>query len=171
VLTINQPNTFLSNDDPLGLCETCGNSLSKSKDKQLAFICNGIAVFFVLLAMLAVAYVFSPASFAGFTARFKTQDVTVPIPTKQVVLEALYHNSSDVTMKHFLKLKAGMKYEEVCQITGSEGTLVGNSKVSGVTNKFYLWQNPSGSNMGVEFRNGKLAVKTRYNLAEVKKTS
>ena len=125
----------------------------------------GLCFVFVLLAAAPILYFSSPETFYTITGRFQRPQAAPPTlaltPSK---MNVRINNASNVSMQTYLQLKDGMTYETVKQLIGSDGTLTGSTKVKGETVKFYQWQNPSGSNLGAQFRANKLTLKTRFYL-------
>ncbi|MFA7327960.1 MAG: DUF3862 domain-containing protein [Candidatus Ratteibacteria bacterium] len=79
--------------------------------------------------------------------------------------------SDAVTMEKFNKIENGMSYREVVGIIGSEGELMSQNHMDGVTGvmnsidtAMYGWKNKYGSNMNATFQNDKLMSKAQFGL-------
>jgi len=64
----------------------------------------------------------------------------------------------------YTALKAGMTYEEVIKILGSEGKLLNENEIGATKTATYQWkaEGSSGSNVQVIFSNGKMFQKFKY---------
>ena len=73
-------------------------------------------------------------------------------------------STQEVTMAKFNQVENGMSAEQVFAIMGSSGTKTVDQEIAGYTGQIYQWQNPGGSNMIVQFQNGKVVQKAQAGL-------
>ncbi|WP_425057596.1 hypothetical protein SCACP_21120 [Sporomusa carbonis] len=80
-------------------------------------------------------------------------------------------NSKKITMDKFNKVQTGMSYKQVAEIMGDPGELGASTSMPGVPgvmegieSKIYMWKNPDGSNMNVQFQNDKVIGKAQAGL-------
>lgn len=151
-----------ADDQKFGLCPSCNRPLSKDRSRQLTWVVNGLAVFFVLLALGFVWCARNPYALQNALAPFVSvapgKVVTVAAP------DTLLKSNSRVTFKQFRSLRAGMSLEQARRVLGTPGVCCGTERVEGVSTSLYQWQNRDGSNISVEFRADKLAFKTNFGL-------
>ncbi len=76
-----------------------------------------------------------------------------------------------ITMEKFNKIQDGMSYQQVSEIVGDPGKLGASTTMPAVPgvmgaieSKIYMWQNPDGSNMNVQFQNNKVIGKAQAGL-------
>lgn len=72
--------------------------------------------------------------------------------------------SSLITHVDYDRIRTGMTYEQVCNITGSAGVELSRSDIGRYTAVMYSWKNPNGSNMNAMFQNGLLITKAQFGL-------
>ncbi|MEZ5344187.1 MAG: DUF3862 domain-containing protein [Pyrinomonadaceae bacterium] len=72
--------------------------------------------------------------------------------------------SGNLTLDNFNKLKAGMKYEEVVKILGSEGSETSSSSVGKIELKSYKWEGDKFARIYANFRNDELTSKSQSGL-------
>jgi hypothetical protein len=77
----------------------------------------------------------------------------------------------NITLDKFNQIENGMSYYQVEQIMGVPGTLTVSSQTPGIpgvmnpiSNTIYIWQNPDGSNMNVQFQNNHVICKAQAEL-------
>jgi hypothetical protein len=170
VLLIKQLEATSRDNGKFGLCPCCGKPLSQMRDRQIAWFVNSFCLFFTLAAMAVVWYVRDPSPFytviepLRHISRMNTPSVNTTSPNSRPFSGTVQHNTRSVTFQQYLQLKRGMRYREVSHIMGSKGTLTSRTRDARVLTQVYHWQNPNGSNLSVEFRRSKLAVKARFKL-------
>ena len=69
-----------------------------------------------------------------------------------------------VTMGQFQSISEGMSVDEVKSIMRSDGELQVSNAMPGYTGEIRMWQNPDGSNMSIQFQNGKVITRAQYGL-------
>jgi hypothetical protein len=69
-----------------------------------------------------------------------------------------------ITLEKFNQIQNGMTNQQVQELIGSPGKLLGSSNANNVVGKVYWWQNPQGSNAIVEFRNDLVVSKSQAGL-------
>lgn len=74
--------------------------------------------------------------------------------------------SEYITLDEYNKIEAGMTYEQVVEIVGSNGTLSAESNVSDMNTKMYTWYGNglAGSNANVTFFNNSVQSKAQVGL-------
>ena len=149
----------------LGNCPTCNKPLSKDRTNQLTWLANGFCALVIIGGLTIVYMVRNPEVYRRLLPSASvpsTPNIAFRAPSTSYA--AIAHNTNSVTAEQFKKLKVGMNYNQVSKIMGSEGTRTGKTAVAGVPTSMYLWQNPNGSNVGVEMRGNKLAFKTNFHI-------
>lgn len=145
-----------------GLCPSCNRPLSKDRSKQLTWIANGFAAFFVLLALGFVWCVRNPYAIQNALAPFASvtpgKVVTVAAP------DTLIAGTKPVTFKQFQSLRIGMSLQQARRILGTPGVCCATERIEGASTSLCQWQNRDGSNISAEFRDGKLAFKASLGL-------
>ena len=92
-----------------------------------------------------------------------------------LISTSLLLGCSGATAKYDLakyqKVEVGMTYQQVSEIMGDKGIEEARSempKIPGISSKIvftsYRWQNPDGSNMGIQFENDKVTMKAQAGL-------
>jgi hypothetical protein len=71
---------------------------------------------------------------------------------------------SRLTLAKFNAVRAGMTYQQACQVLGSEGQELSRSEFAGHTTVMYKWDGWIGTNMNAMFQNGKLISKAQFGL-------
>jgi hypothetical protein len=69
-----------------------------------------------------------------------------------------------ITLAKFNQIQNGMSIQQVQELIGSPGKLLGTSNTNNVVGKVYWWQNLQGSNAIVEFRNDLVVSKSQAGL-------
>ncbi len=145
-----------------GLCPSCNRPLSKDRSKQLTWVVNGLAAFFVLLALGFVWCARNPFAIQNALAPFVS--VTPGEVVTVVAPDTLIAGGKKVTFKQFQSLRIGMNLQQVRQVLGTSGVCCTTGRVEGISTSLYQWQNRDGSNISVEFRADKLAFKANMGL-------
>lgn len=65
--------------------------------------------------------------------------------------------------EEYEQMKVGMSIEEIDQIIGFEGELLGETTENGVTYETYQWKLNKDATIGADFENGKLVLKGGWN--------
>lgn len=80
-------------------------------------------------------------------------------------LSFLKPSGSKITLDQFNQIQAGMTYDQVKQILGSEGRLSTQTEIMGVQSSLYTWMNLGGSNIVITFGgDGTVDSKTQMGL-------
>jgi hypothetical protein len=69
-----------------------------------------------------------------------------------------------ITLSQFSRVQTGMTVQEVQSVMGDAGKLTVDQNIAGMTGQVYQWQNPGGSNVIVQFQNGKVIQKAQAGL-------
>lgn len=72
--------------------------------------------------------------------------------------------SGNLTLDNFNKLKAGMKYDEVVKILGSEGSETSSSSIGKIELKSYKWEGEKYARIYVHFKNDEMTSKSQSGL-------
>jgi hypothetical protein len=72
--------------------------------------------------------------------------------------------SKKASMSQFTSVQNGMTLEEVQSVMGSSGELTTETSVAGYTGEIRTWANSDGSNMIVQFQNGRAIGKSQFGL-------
>ncbi len=72
--------------------------------------------------------------------------------------------SGNLTLDNFNKLKAGMKYDEVVKILGSEGSETSSSSIGKIELKSYKWEGEKFARIYVNFKNDEMTSKSQSGL-------
>ena len=88
------------------------------------------------------------------------------IDTDDVEISDIQKNSPKISKIEFEALKAGMTYEEVVVIVGSEGELLSQVNITGYDTRMYTWKGEGsiGANANVTFQNNVLTSKAQFGL-------
>ncbi|MCB1023473.1 MAG: DUF3862 domain-containing protein [Acidobacteria bacterium] len=73
-------------------------------------------------------------------------------------------NSGNLTLDNFNKLKAGMKYDEVVKILGSEGSETSSSTIGNIELKSFKWEGDKFARIYVNFKNDEMTSKSQSGL-------
>lgn len=80
-------------------------------------------------------------------------------------LSFLKPNGSKITLDQFNQIQAGMTYDQVKQILGSEGRLSTQTEIMGMRSSLYTWMNSGGSNIVITFGSeGTVDSETQFGL-------
>lgn len=80
-------------------------------------------------------------------------------------LAFLKPSGNKITLDQFNQIQAGMTYDQVKQILGSEGRLSTQTEIMGVQSSLYTWMNSGGSNIVITFGGeGTVDSKTQFGL-------
>lgn len=80
-------------------------------------------------------------------------------------LAFLKPSGNKITLDQFNQIQAGMTYDQVKQILGSEGRLSTQTEIMGVQSSLYTWMNSGGSNIVITFGgDGTVDSKTQMGL-------
>jgi hypothetical protein len=69
-----------------------------------------------------------------------------------------------ITLAKFNQIQNGMTIQQIQELIGSEGKLLGSTNAGNISGKVYSWQNPQGSNAIVEFKNDQVVSKSQAGL-------
>lgn len=79
--------------------------------------------------------------------------------------------SRNITIEKYNKISTGMSYQEVVSVMGEPGKEMASTSTPAVpgimpsiSHSIYGWQNSDGSNMSVQFQNGKSIGKAQFGL-------
>jgi hypothetical protein len=98
---------------------------------------------------------------------------TLPFRCAANVVESIQEvdKADIVTLAEYNAIKAGMSYEDACQIIGEYGVEVSSNVIPGVAGVMpttitvmYTWTNPDGSNMNAMFQNDQLIQRAQFGL-------
>lgn len=90
---------------------------------------------------------------------------TVATPDNRKNAPAVSKGNSKINVTNFDQIRNGMKYQDVVNILGSEGEIIGDSDMSGIKTVMYKWNGEvSGSFIKVIFQNDKLIDKAQTGL-------
>lgn len=95
-----------------------------------------------------------------------TSNVTVTTQNGVVTGKAqagLKDTDAKVTLEKYNNVKEGMTYKKVKAVLG-EGEITSETKTNGIESILYSWRNKDGSNMNCTFSNGKMSLKSQFNL-------
>lgn len=73
-------------------------------------------------------------------------------------------DSEVITLAKFDRIQTGMTIQQVQELIGNAGKLLGSSNVGNITGKVYWWQNQQGSNAIVEFKGDRVTSKSQAGL-------
>jgi hypothetical protein len=153
------------NAEESGNCPSCNKPLSKDRSKQLTWLANGFCALVIVSALTSVYMVRNPDVYRRLLPSVSAPPTSnIALHTPSVPYAPIAHNTNGVTATQFKSLKVGMNYKQVRKIMGSEGTRTGKTEIEGVPTSMYLWQNLNGSNVSVEMRSNKLALKTNFHI-------
>jgi hypothetical protein len=79
-------------------------------------------------------------------------------------LKNLVHPNGNITLDMFNKINMGMSYDDVKNITGSDGYLLSEVNIAGMDASIYHWINIGGANMAITFNAGSVDSKTQFGL-------
>jgi hypothetical protein len=69
-----------------------------------------------------------------------------------------------ITLTKFNQIQNGMTIQQIQELIGNEGKLLGSTNAGNISGKVYSWQNPQGSNAIVEFKNDQVVSKSQAGL-------
>jgi hypothetical protein len=94
-----------------------------------------------------------------------TATAAQPTPTQNPTPEPAA-NSPRISLSEFNNISEGMTYEQAVKIIGSNGELMSESSVGGISTKMYTWKGEGslGANANAMFQNGKLITKAQVGL-------
>jgi hypothetical protein len=69
-----------------------------------------------------------------------------------------------VTKSKFDQIRSGMSLREVQDVIGADGVMMAESELLGTRHEMWSWQNDNGSNMNVQFMDGKAHTKAQLGL-------
>jgi hypothetical protein len=88
-----------------------------------------------------------------------------PINSPNSPIKPEISSTNDViTLAKFNQVQNGMAIQQVQELIGSEGKLLGSTNAGNISGKVYSWQNPQGSNAIVEFKNDQVVSKSQAGL-------